>query len=131
MMTPPQNNPVGWFEIPVADMDRAIAFYESTFQVKLEKHAMGPLEMAWFPMQRDGKGAGGALVRHKDWYKPSSLAGVLVYFTAYSGDVAIELARAVEAGGTVAQEKKSIGEYGHVAFFLDSEGNRIGLHCRR
>ena len=54
----------------------------------------------------------------------------MIYFTAFSGDVAIELQRAVEAGGTVAQDKKSIGDYGHVAFFIDTEGNRIGLHSR-
>lgn len=129
-MSETKSNAVGWFEIPVTDMDRAIKFYESTFQIKLEKHDMGPLEMAWFPAQPDAKGSNGSLVRHKDWYKPSSFEGVLIYFTAQSGDVANELARAIKAGGTLAQDKKSIGEYGHVAFFIDSEGNRIGLHSR-
>lgn len=123
-------NPVGWFEIPVTDMDRAIAFYEATFGVKIAKHDMGPLLMGWFPMYPHGKGASGALVLHKDWYKPSSFEGALIYFTAYSGDVDIELQRAVKAGGKIAQPKKSIGEYGHVAFFIDSEGNRMGLHSK-
>ncbi len=127
----PSSNPVGWFEIPVTDMDRAIRFYEEVFQVKLEKHDMGPLQMAWFPSVGDNvRGSAGSLVKHKDWYKPSSFDGVVIYFTAQSGDVANELARAIKAGGQLAQGKKSIGEYGFVAFFIDSEGNRIGLHCR-
>jgi len=32
-----QNNPVIWFEIYVQDMERAKRFYESVFQVKLER----------------------------------------------------------------------------------------------
>ena len=91
---------------------------------------MGPLDMAWFPWTQEGKGAAGALVKHDDWYEPSGFAGVLIYFTAHSGDVATELERAVKAGGKKLQDKKAIGEYGYVAFFEDSEGNRIGLHAR-
>ena len=30
-------NPVGWFEIYVQDMTRAIKFYESVFDTKLQK----------------------------------------------------------------------------------------------
>lgn len=30
-----QNNVVGWFEIPVTNMDRAIKFYETVLDVKL------------------------------------------------------------------------------------------------
>jgi len=32
-----QNNPVIWFEIYEQDMERAKRFYESVFQVKLER----------------------------------------------------------------------------------------------
>ena len=31
------NNPVGWFEIYVQDMDRAKAFYEKLLGIKLSK----------------------------------------------------------------------------------------------
>ena len=31
-----KNNPVGWFEIYVHDIDRAKTFYESVFQGKLD-----------------------------------------------------------------------------------------------
>ena len=38
-------NPVGWFEIYVNDMDRAKMFYESVFQVKLDKLDNPDLEL--------------------------------------------------------------------------------------
>jgi len=37
-------------------------------------------------------------------------------------------ARVVEAGGTVVQEPQFMGDMvGWIAFFIDSEGNRIGI----
>jgi predicted enzyme related to lactoylglutathione lyase len=44
-----KNNLVGWFEIPVENMERAIAFYEKVLDLKMDRHQMGPLDMAWFP----------------------------------------------------------------------------------
>jgi hypothetical protein len=44
-----KNNVVGWFEILVTDMERAIRFYEQVFDFKLNPQQIGPLEMAWFP----------------------------------------------------------------------------------
>ena len=40
---------VVWFEIPVTDMDRAKAFYETVFKVKLRLQDFGGLLMGWFP----------------------------------------------------------------------------------
>lgn len=45
-------------------------------------------------------------------------------------DIEAVLARVVRAGGRVYQHPKSIGEFGFVGFFEDSEGNRIGLHSK-
>lgn len=123
-------NAVGWFEIPVADMDRAVKFYENVFGVTLERHQMGPLDMAWFPWKENEKGAAGTLVYHKDFYKPSK-DGVLVYFTSTSGDVANELAKVEESGGTIVVPKKLITEdVGYMGVFIDSEGNRVAVHSR-
>lgn len=130
MDTKPSHNPVGWFEIPVTDMDRAIAFYETVLGIKLERHQMGPLDMAWFPSIPDSIGASGSLVKHPDFYKPSN-DGVLIYFTAFSGDVGNELGRVEAAGGVILIPKKQISpEYGYMAVFQDTEGNRIALHAR-
>ncbi|MFZ0132984.1 MAG: VOC family protein [Desulfobacterales bacterium] len=56
-------NPVNWFEIYVQDIDRAKKFYESVFQVKLEKLNSPDPEMWSFPMVMDGAGAAGAIVK--------------------------------------------------------------------
>ena len=56
---------------------------------------------------------------------------MVVYFTAFSGDLANELSRVEEAGGKILQEKKQISEeHGYMALILDTEGNRIAVHSR-
>ena len=129
-MKTPVNNPVGWFEIPVTDMPRAIKFYEAVLQIKIEHRPFGELDMGWFPMSPDGKGITGALVKHAEWYKPA-MDGALLYFTAHSGDLSIELARVEAAGGKVCVPRKPIGEFGFIAVFSDTEGNRVALHSRK
>ncbi len=132
MSKAPLNNVVGWFEVPVLDMNRAIKFYETVFDIQLKRQEMGPLDMAWFPMQ-EGPGTMGALVCNEEWYKPprNPNEGVLLYFTAYSGDLRNELGRVEEAGGSIVIPRKQISEqYGYMAAILDSEGNRIALHSR-
>ncbi|NWF50363.1 MAG: VOC family protein [Ignavibacteriaceae bacterium] len=125
-----KNNVVGWFEIPVSNMERAMKFYEAVFNLKLERHQMGELDMAWFPFA-DVPGSPGSLVYHKEFYTPSS-DGVLIYFTAHSGDLNNELSLVEPAGGQTLMPKTLIGEeIGYMALFLDTEGNRIALHSRK
>lgn len=125
-----ENNIVGWFEIPVSDMERAISFYETVLGVKLDRNQMGSFDMAWFPYEPEGYGSGGALVYSPESHKPSA-DGVLVYLTAHSGDLANELSRVEESGGKVLQDKTQISEeHGFMAVLLDTEGNKIALHSR-
>jgi predicted enzyme related to lactoylglutathione lyase len=126
-----KRNVVNWFEVPVLDMDRAIRFYETVFGFKMEKMQMGNQLLAWFPaVEEDGPGTGGALVLEPGNMRPSP-DGVLVYFTAPSGNVEFELTRVESAGGVVLIPKTLISkEYGYYGMLLDSEGNRIGIHSR-
>lgn len=117
-------NLVNWFEIPVSDLQRAMAFYEKVLEADLSPHEMGPLKMAWFPMHQGAPGAAGSLVQG-DTYIPSH-EGSMVYFTVADLDAA--LARVEAAGGKVLNPKTSIGEYGFVAHLEDTEGNRVALH---
>jgi predicted enzyme related to lactoylglutathione lyase len=124
------HNVVGWFEIPVDNMDRAIRFYETVFDYKLNRQQMGELDMAWFPSIPDAIGSGGSLVHHPDFYKPSQ-DGSLVYFTAFSGDLSHELRRVPETGGRILVPKTEISpDIGFMAVIIDTEGNRVALHSR-
>lgn len=119
---------VGWFEIPVENMERAVKFYQEVFSVELTFAEFGPELMAWFPMDNNLPGAPGALVKNDEAYTPSA-KGVLIYFSAMSGDLNVELNRIEEAGGNVLMPKTLITEeIGYMALFLDTEGNRIALH---
>ncbi len=121
-----QNNPVGWFEIYVQDMNRAKAFYEAVFELTLSELNTGDdsMQMFTFPGEMDRYGAVGALVQMADC--PSGGSGTLIYFSCE--DCAIEAARAAKLGGQLFREKFSIGEHGHIALIVDTEGNMLGLH---
>ena len=122
------HNMFAWIEIPVSDMDRAQAFYETVFNCKLEQVNFGGLLMAWFPNNPDAPGATGTLIKQES-YVPSQ-EGTLVYF--YSNDVQQELDRIEAAGGKILQPKTLISEeYGYMAVFLDSEGNRVALYSKQ
>ena len=119
---------VGWFEIPVSDMTRAQKFYETIFDITIGIHDIGGFVMGWFPNAPGKSGATGSLVLH-EMYTPSATHGPLLYFSCE--DVAIPLAKIVEAGGTIMQEKTEIGDgHGFMGLFIDSEGNRIALHSQ-
>lgn len=117
-------NPVNWFEIPVLDMERAKTFYMTVFDLKIEEQSMGPRLMGFFPMQMDAVGAGGALVK-EEGFVPSQ-TGILIYFSV--PDIEATLARVTANGGKMLIPKTSIGEYGFVGYFKDTEGNRLALH---
>lgn len=121
-----QSNPVVWFEIYVQDMPRAKAFYEAMLGVQLQHlDTLGmDIEMWAFPMQDQGAGAAGALVKMEGC--PSGGNSTLVYFSCV--DCAVEAQKADSAGGQIVKEKFSIGPYGFIALVSDTEGNIIGLH---
>jgi predicted enzyme related to lactoylglutathione lyase len=124
-----KNNPVGWFEIYVDEMSRAKKFYESVFDLKLEKLPNTNVEMFGFPKEPDtGRlpGAPGALVEMEGF--PAGKNSVLIYFSCEN--CAVEERRVTENGGKVHKSKFSIGEYGFISLVYDTEGNMIGLHSR-
>src|SRR5689334_21460285 len=111
-------NPVGWFEIYVQDMNRAKAFYETLFSVKLGRLETSGVELWAFPMEQGGSGCAGALVKMEG--KDSGIGGTIVYFPVE--DCAPSAKKAAEIGGRIQNEKKSIGEYGFISHVLDTEG---------
>lgn len=125
-----ESNAVGWFEIPVTDMDRAKSFYETVLDIDIQLNDMNELKMGWFPMDHQKPGAGGSLVYHEDFYHPSDSRGVLIYFSC--ADVEKTLLKVEQAGGKILQPKKQISEdHGYMGLFIDSEGNRMALHSQK
>jgi hypothetical protein len=124
-------NVVGWFEIPVLDMDRAITFYKTVFGFDFHRLTLLNEDMAFFPSVENGFGSPGALTCSPEFYQPKD-NGVLIYFTSPTGDVSVELGKVGDAGGKVVMPRKQISpEYGFIGLIFDSEGNRIGIHSRQ
>ena len=120
-------NPVNWFEIPVKDIGRARKFYEKVLGLELSPYDMEPFTMAFFPMTQGAQGAAGSLIKGES-YEPSH-AGTVVYFSV---DDIEEILRRINAnGGKTLMPKKSIGQYGFIAHFEDTEGNRLALHSMK
>ncbi|WP_299116552.1 VOC family protein [uncultured Winogradskyella sp.] len=116
---------VGWFEIPVNDMQRAKQFYETVFNIEVKDVDFGELKMGWFPDNNGAYGATGTLIKQES-YIPSK-EGTLVYFM--SQDVQNELDSVEVAGGKIYQPKTKISdEHGFMGVFIDTEGNRVALH---
>lgn len=115
---------LSWFEIPVTDFPRAKTFYEQVLGTTIESMTMGPTTMGF--LSSDPNAVGGAIV-HEQGGAPSK-QGTLVYLNG-GEDLAPMLARVQRAGGTVVVPKTEIGNgFGFFAHFIDSEGNKVGLH---
>jgi uncharacterized protein len=121
-------NAINWFEIPTNDLARATKFYETIFNTKLIPMDTPSIQMRMFPLEDLMTGIGGAIVHSGGFHKVSATDGPLVYLNG-NPDVQIVLDRIEAAGGEILVPKTEISpEYGHMAVFLDSEGNRIALH---
>jgi uncharacterized protein len=119
---------ISWFEIPATDLDRAQKFYETIFGVKLDAIDMPNIKMRMFPLDDPMNGVGGAVVDSGGFHKPSVTDGPLIYLNG-NPDVQKVMDKVEAAGGKIMVPKTEISpEYGYMAVFIDSEGNRMGLH---
>ncbi|MFO8022306.1 MAG: VOC family protein [Perlabentimonas sp.] len=114
---------ISWVEIPAANFDRAVDFYNSALKLNLQKQDFGTEKMACFPT---GEGA----ISFAPDFKPSE-NGVLVSFTA-SDSIDETLVRIEKNGGKTIIPKTKIEADGrdYFATCLDSEGNKIGIYGR-
>ncbi|HQV61930.1 MAG: VOC family protein [Chitinophagaceae bacterium] len=122
------DNAISWFEIPATDIDRAQKFYETIFQIQMQPMDFQQTKMRMFPLDDPMKGIGGTLIDSGGFHKPSATDGPLLYLNG-NPDVQITLDRVEAAGGKIVVPKTEISpEYGYMAVFIDTEGNRIALH---
>ncbi|MBL0183915.1 MAG: VOC family protein [Chitinophagaceae bacterium] len=120
-----KTNAINWFEIPVVDISRAKKFYETIFEIQMEEMEMPGMKYAMFPFDPMlGKIAGG--LAQSPMHTPSS-TGSIIYLNA-NPDLQNVLDRIENAGGKATMPKTSIGQYGFMAFFIDTEGNTMALH---
>ena len=117
---------VNWFEIPVHDLTRSVAFFNQVYGIEMETVENGEYAMALFPVET---GVGGALVKGQG--STPSETGVLIYLNA-SDDMTTMLGRISDAGGRIIMEKTLINaDAGYFALFVDTEGNRLALHSNK
>ena len=119
-------NALNWFDIPAVDFERAVKFYETILDVTLRRAPSGETMNGIFPADRDAGGVAGAVCKGPG-YAPS-VDGSIVYLNA-DGQLDAILSRVEAAGGRIMLPKTHIGDPGYIAWLIDSEGNRVGLHA--
>ena len=124
-----KTNAIGWFDIYVNDMDRALEFYETVFKQKLEKivDPTGETKMMSFSADMTAYGAAGALVKSE--HSKPGIGGTLIYFSV--NDCLDQEALVIKAKGKVIRPKFSIGEFGWITLCEDTEGNMFGLNSMK
>ena len=119
------SNRIVWVDIPVHDLERAIAFYSAVLGSTVTKEGGPGIVFGLLP--HAGSDVGGCLYLPDGDNSPSNV-GPLIYLNAEG-----RMAQAVEAvsayGGQVVKGIHSIGPHGFRAIVLDSEGNRVALHA--
>lgn len=127
-----QTNILTWFEIPVSDIDRAKAFYETILDITMVKRADGNDEAVFFPFNphvvqaTSGRVTG---VLSKTARNSPSSNGTVVYINA-SPSIQTVLDKVEQAGGTIVAPKIQIPA-GFIAVIIDTEGNKVGLHAEQ
>lgn len=122
-------NALNWFEIPVTETSRAKKFYETIFDIQMDTQEMMGMEMTSFPfnMEQPSGKVSGALVK-SNMHTPS-LEGGVIYLNA-NPSIQTVIDKIEVAGGKVIMPRTLINEQiGYMAFFTDTEGNRLGLHA--
>jgi uncharacterized protein len=120
-------NAVVWFDIPVTDMARAKKFYSTIFATEFAEMPGSGGTVVFFPMEPGSAGGDLALGENQ----VPSTQGCTVYLNG-GEDLSHVLDRVEPAGGKVLTPKSFMGDMvGNIAFFLDTEGNRIGLHSAK
>jgi uncharacterized protein len=119
-------NLISIIEIPTIDFPRAVDFYQSILNINIDEVNMDGVVMGVFPGDEDAVSV--ALINGEQ-YK-TSMDGCVVYFNA-GHDLQIVLDKVKANGGKVVIPKTDIGSgMGFYAMFVDTEGNKVGLHSK-
>lgn len=121
------NSYIGMFEIPATNINRALNFYESILDIKIEKIELEGMKMGILPYE--GQQVTGVIIE-ADGYEPST-KGVTVYLNAGENLQNI-LDKITKNGGKILIPKTPHADQdGFFAVFIDCEGNKLGLHSKK
>ncbi|MEX0362516.1 VOC family protein [Flagellimonas sp.] len=115
---------VSIFEIPATDITRAINFYEHILDLKIEKFEMPDMEMGILPYEEQ---LVTGVITKGEGFQPSA-DGTTIYLNG-GDNLQTILDKVEENGGQIMVPKTPhADEMGFFALFIDSEGNKMGLH---
>ncbi len=114
-----------WVEIPVKDIQRALKFYQTVFELgDIAINDDGERQTAIL-FYDEAMAKPGISLNQTANFEPSD-KGLYVYLDC-GEDLTPTLNRVEGAGGKIAVGKTSMGEAGRYASVIDTEGNLIGL----
>ena len=113
---------IGFVEVPVTDINRAVKFYGTIFDKDLTVNDDGTRK---FAVIGDGQDGVGMSLTQTANFEPSS-NGPLIYL-GFEESIEDTLKRVEDAGGKTVIAKTSMGDFGFFATFHDTEGNTFGI----
>lgn len=129
-----------WFEIPASDFHRATVFYYKVFGINIEELELNGIRHGIFQLN-EGQVKGAIIESGGSEIK----AGVVLFFDGYPSISELE-SRIVANGGQILVSKTLIknevedgssvlpenfidgSRLGYFAYFIDTEGNKMGLY---
>ncbi len=118
------NSYISMFEIPATDISRAVNFYQTILDLKIEKMDVEGMQMGILPYE--GQMVTGVIIK-ADGYKPSA-DGVTIYLNG-GDNLQIILDKVEKNGGKIISPKTAHADgSGFFAIFIDSEGNKMALN---
>lgn len=120
-------NTIVWFDLPVANLEKARNFYSKLLDKELCVHEEHGFKMVVFPHEDCSSDVAGCLYEAEDFTPNTS--NLLIYF-----DTDKRINKAVEAakahGGTVVTPVEPIGPWGYRAVIADCCGNKVALYAK-
>jgi len=115
---------VSIFEIPASELSRAVAFYQSILGIEIQEMEFPGMRIGLFPSE--GQSTNGVIIQGED-YEPSA-EGITIYLNG-GDNLQVILDEVEKKGGKITVPKTlHADESGYFAMFIDTEGNRMGLH---
>ena len=120
---------VAFFEIPAVDFDRAIKFYETLLEIKLDSIDCGHEKMAFFP--EENQRCPGAISWAAEKSFLPSKNGVLISLNVENMEKAIDFIQKQNGKILIPKTKIEAENRGYFSVFIDCEGNRVGLYSEK